>query len=303
MSASAQDEVVRICQELIRIDTTNYGDGSGPGERAAADYVVGLLQEVGLDPEIIESDPGRTSVVVRIPGTDRERGALCVHGHLDVVPADAADWQVDPFAGELRDGCIWGRGAVDMKDMDAMMLASVRELVRSGEQPPRDLVIAFFADEEAGGTKGSHYVVDHRPDVFAGVTEAISEVGGYSVTVSDQDGMPRRAYLLQTAEKGIAWLQLTAQGRAGHGSVPNDDNAIVHLAEAVSRIAHHTWPREYIASVRSLLDGLSSLTGTPYADDDLDPLLTQLGERPGLCGAPCATPATSRCSTRATSRT
>ena len=160
MSASAQDEVVRICQELIRIDTTNYGDGSGPGERAAADYVVGLLQEVGLDPEIIESDPGRASVVVRIPGTDRERGALCIHGHLDVVPADAADWQVDPFAGELRDGCIWGRGAVDMKDMDAMMLASVRELVRSGEQPPRDLVLVFFADEEAGGTKGSHYVVD-----------------------------------------------------------------------------------------------------------------------------------------------
>lgn len=282
MSASAQDEVVRICQELIRIDTTNYGDGSGPGERAAADYVVGLLQEVGLDPEIIESDPGRASVVVRIPGTDRERGALCIHGHLDVVPADAADWQVDPFAGELRDGCIWGRGAVDMKDMDAMMLASVRELVRSGEQPPRDLVLVFFADEEAGGTKGSHYVVDHRPDVFAGVTEAISEVGGYSVTVSDHDGMPRRAYLLQTAEKGIAWLQLTAQGRAGHGSVPNDDNAIVHLAEAVSRIAHHTWPREYIASVRSLLDGLSSLTGTPYADDDLDPLLSQLGGAAGF---------------------
>ena len=147
---------------------------------------------------------------------------------------------------------------------------------------PRDLVIVFFADEEAGGTKGSHYVVDHRPDVFAGVTEAISEVGGYSVTVSDHDGMPRRAYLLQTAEKGIAWLQLTAQGRAGHGSVPNDDNAIVHLAEAVSRIAHHTWPREYIASVRSLLEGLSSLTGTPYADDDLDPLLSQLGGAAGF---------------------
>ncbi len=260
---SPVDEVVRICRELIRIDTTNYGDGRGPGEREAADYVVAQLREVGLDPVLLESEPGRASVVVRVEGQDRDRGALCVHGHLDVVPANAADWQVDPFAAELRDGMIWGRGAVDMKDMDAMILANVRHLARSGQAPPRDLVVAFFADEEAGGTKGSHWVVDHHPELFEGVTEAISEVGGYSVTIpSAQTGQPTRAYLVQTAEKGIAWLRLRATGRAGHGSVPNPENAIVRLAEALARISAHKWPREYVASVRELLDGLSELTGT-----------------------------------------
>ena len=275
-TTAAQDEVVQICQDLIRIDTSNFGDGSGPGEAEAAAYVVQSLREVGLEPQTFESDPGRVSVVVRIPGADRERGALCIHGHLDVVPANAADWSVDPFSGELRDGCVWGRGAVDMKDMDAMILACVRDLARSGTVPPRDLVIVFFADEEAGGRKGSHFLVEQHPELFDGVTEAISEVGGYSVTVTDRHGDERRTYLLQTAEKGICWLRLTAHGRAGHGSVPNDENAIVRLAEAISRIAAHTWPREFIPSVRTLLEGLGELTGTSWSDEDLEDLLDHL---------------------------
>jgi acetylornithine deacetylase/succinyl-diaminopimelate desuccinylase-like protein len=278
----AEDEVVQICQDLIRIDTSNFGDGSGPGEAQAAAYVVESLREVGLEPQTFESDPGRVSVVVRIPGADPSRGALCIHGHLDVVPANAADWSVDPFSGELRDGCVWGRGAVDMKDMDAMILACVRDLARTGTVPPRDLVIVFFADEEAGGRKGSHFLVEHHPEVFEGVTEAISEVGGYSVTVTDRDGTERRTYLLQTAEKGISWMRLTAHGRAGHGSVPNDENAIVRLAEAISRIAAHKWPREYIPSVRTLLDGLSDLTGTSWSDEDLEELLDHLGGAQGF---------------------
>lgn len=277
-----EDEVVRLCQELIRIDTSNYGDGSGPGEAEAAAYVVDRLREVGLEPQTFEADPGRVSVAVRIPGADRERGALCVHGHLDVVPANAADWSVDPFAGEERDGCVWGRGAVDMKDMDAMILACVRDIARRGVVPPRDLVVVFFADEEAGGVQGSHHLVEHHPEVFEGVTEAISEVGGYSVTLTDKDGAERRTYLLQTAEKGIAWLRLTANGRAGHGSVPNDENAIVRLAEAIARIAEHKWPREYIPSVRTLLDGLSELTGTGWSDEDLEDLLDHLGGAQGF---------------------
>jgi acetylornithine deacetylase/succinyl-diaminopimelate desuccinylase-like protein len=278
----AEDEVVQICQDLIRIDTSNFGDGSGPGEAQAAAYVVESLREVGLEPQTFESDPGRVSVVVRIPGADPSRGALCIHGHLDVVPANAADWSVDPFSGELRDGCVWGRGAVDMKDMDAMILACVRDLARTGTVPPRDLVIVFFADEEAGGRKGSHFLVEHHPEVFEGVTEAISEVGGYSVTVTDRDGTERRTYLLQTAEKGISWMRLTAHGRAGHGSVPNDENAIVRLAEAIARIAAHKWPREYIPSVRTLLDGLSDLTGTSWSDEDLEELLDHLGGAQGF---------------------
>ena len=278
-----ESEVVRICRDLIRIDSSNYGDGSGPGERACAEYVMGELTEVGLDPLYVESAPGRANVLVRIEGTDQSRPGLAVHGHLDVVPANAADWQVDPFAAEERDGCIWGRGAVDMKDMDAMILANIRHLARTGEKPPRDLVVGFFADEEAGGVMGSHWVVDNHPELFEGVTEAISEVGGFSVTVPRKGtGEPTRAYLLQTAEKGIAWLRLTAHGRAGHGSVPNDENAIVRLAAAIGRIDAHVWPREYIGSVRQLLDGLSQITGTAYHDGSPEALLAHLGGARGF---------------------
>ena len=278
-----ESEVVRICRDLIRIDSSNYGDGSGPGERTCAEYVMGELTEVGLDPFYVESAPGRASVLVRIDGSDRSRPGLAVHGHLDVVPANAVDWQVDPFAAELRDGCIWGRGAVDMKDMDAMMLANIRHLARSGLKPPRDLVFGFFADEESGGLFGSHWVVDNHPEVFEGVTEAISEVGGFSVTVPARDtGAPTRAYLLQIAEKGMAWLRLTAHGRAGHGSVPNDENAIVRLAAAIARIDAHVWPREFIGSVRQLLDGLSQITGTPYDDRSPEPILAHLGGARGF---------------------
>jgi len=278
-----EDEVGRICSELIRIESTNFGDGSGPGERKAAEYVMAELTDVGLDPVLVESKPGRASVMVRIEGSDPSRPGLAVHGHLDVVPANAADWQVDPFGAEERDGCIWGRGAVDMKDMDAMILANIRHLARSGAKPARTTTFAFFADEEAGGLQGAHWVVEHHPDWFEGVTEAVSEVGGYSVTVpSAKTGQPTRAYLLQTAEKGIAWLRLHAHGRAGHGSVPNDENAVVRLAEAITRISAHVWPREYIASVRQLLDGLSELTGTSYAGDDLTRLLGHLGGAAGF---------------------
>ena len=276
---TAEDEVVRLCQELIRIDSSNYGDGSGPGEAEAARYVVEQLREVGLEPRTFEAAPRRVSVAVRIPGADPVRPGLCLHGHLDVVPAEAADWQVDPFSGELRDGCVWGRGAVDMKGMDAMILALVRENARAGVLPPRDLVVVFFADEEAGGEHGSQFMAQEHPEVFAGVSEAVSEVGGYSVTVPTPEGGRARAYLLQTAEKGIAWLTLRARGTAGHGSVPNDDNPIAHLAGAVARIADHEWPGQHIDSVRDLLAGLSRLTGIPV--EDVEGLLATI---PGAAG-------------------
>ncbi|PWJ25169.1 acetylornithine deacetylase/succinyl-diaminopimelate desuccinylase-like protein [Branchiibius hedensis] len=282
---TALDEVVQICQDLIAFDTSNFGDGSGPGERKAAEYVVGQFEEVGLEPVIIESDPGRASVVVRIPGEDSDRGALVVHGHLDVVPATASDWQVDPFGAEIKDGCIWGRGAVDMKDMDAMIIANVRELARTGRKPARDLVIALFADEEAGGAKGSHHLVANHPELFEGATEAISEVGGYSITFPNAAGREQRAYLLQSAEKGLAWLTLRATGRAGHGSVPNPDNAVMHLAQALTRISEHPWPRQYGATVRALLDGLAQLSGRSYTDEDPEPVLELLGSTRGFVDA------------------
>ncbi len=279
-TTTAEDEVVDLCRDLLRIDTSNYGDGSGPGERAAAEHVMAGLAEVGLDAELIESEPGRASVVLRIEGEDSSRDALMLHGHLDVVPARAADWQVDPFAGEVRDDCLWGRGAVDMKGMDAMLLATVRQLAREGRKPPRDLVVAFFADEEAGGTKGASWLVEHRPELFEGVTEAVSEVGGFSIDVDGQ-----RCYLLQTAEKGIAWLRLVAHGRAGHGSQVSTDNAVTRLAAAVTRVGEHDWPIEWTPTVREFLDGISEITGVELDPSDPHELLDRLGTTARWVGA------------------
>ncbi|CAM3759146.1 M20/M25/M40 family metallo-hydrolase [Occultella aeris] len=285
--SAAELDAVAICRALIRIDSSNYGDGTGPGEREAAEYVMGLLTEVGYDPEYFESADRRGNVVLRIPGTDPTRPALVVHGHTDVVPAQAADWKMDPFGGEEMDGMIWGRGAVDMKDMDAMILAVLRDMRRSGWQPPRDLVVAFFADEEAGGTYGARYAVDHRPELFEGATEAISEVGGYSVEVNG-----RRAYLLQTAEKGLAWLKLIADGTAGHGSQLNTDNAVTRLAGAVARIGAHSFGRSLTPTVHALLDGVAELTGTSFDPQDagsVDALVAALGPASKFVGATLAT--------------
>ena len=178
-----ENEAIRICQELIRIPSVNYGDGKGD-EKAVAEHVMKLLTEVGIEAKMYEAAPGRCNVIARIKGTDSTRPGLVLHGHIDVVPANAADWSVDPFSGEIRDGMIWGRGAVDMKNMDAMILATVRDWARTGYKPKRDIVLAFFADEEAGSIYGSHWMVDKHPEVFAGCTEAVSEVGGFSVTVA-----------------------------------------------------------------------------------------------------------------------
>ncbi|HEY3436770.1 MAG TPA: M20/M25/M40 family metallo-hydrolase [Actinotalea sp.] len=286
---TAEDEVVGICQDLLRIDTSNYGDNAGPGERAAAEYVMASLTEVGLEPELFESSPGRANVVVRLPGTDSTRGALVLHGHTDVVPADASEWTVDPFGGEERDGLLWGRGAVDMKDMDAMILAVVRQMAREGRAPARDVIVAMFADEEAGGAYGARYAVDHRPELFEGATEAVSEVGGYSVEVSGPAGTdPRRVYLLQTAEKGIGWLRLVADGRAGHGSQVNHENAVTHLAAAVARIGAYEWPMQITPTVHALLTGVAELTGLPFdaADPDgVSRLVDALGPAARFVGA------------------
>lgn len=279
-------DAVRICRELIRIDSSNYGDDSGPGERAAAEKVMELLTEVGYDPTYVESRPTRGSVLLRIPGLDSTRPALVVHGHTDVVPAQASDWKMDPFGGDEMDGMIWGRGAVDMKDMDAMILAVLRDMSRSGWQPARDLVVAFFADEEAGGKLGASWVVDNHAEWFEGATEAISEVGGFSVEI---DG--RRTYLLQTAEKGIAWLRLVADGTAGHGSQVNTDNAVTRLAQAVARIGEHRFETTLGTTVTQFLTGVADLTGKRFDPEDpstVDDLVAALGPMSKFVGSTTA---------------
>lgn len=279
-TSTLEQEVIQICQDLIRIPSVNFGEGRGD-EKAVADYVVASLAEVNIAATIYESAPGRCNVMARIPGRDSNRPGLVVHGHLDVVPANADDWSVDPFCGDIIDGMIWGRGAVDMKNMDAMILATVRDWARTGYVPPRDIVLAFFADEEAGSIYGSHWMVEKHPELFSGCTEAISEVGGFSVTVANG----KRLYMIETAEKGIHWMKLTAQGRAGHGSVMNDENALTRLTQAVSTIGTHQWPQRYSTTVKALFKKVAGATGKNYDEADLRPLLSEVGFAARMIGA------------------
>jgi acetylornithine deacetylase/succinyl-diaminopimelate desuccinylase-like protein len=278
--ALLEEETIKICQELIRIPSVNYGEGKGDEEAVAA-YVVQSLLEAGITAEVFESAPKRCNVIARIKGSDQSRPGLVVHGHLDVVPANAQDWSVDPFAGVIKDGAIWGRGAVDMKNVDAMILAIVRHWNRIGYVPQRDIVLAFFADEEAGSTFGSRYMTAHHPEVFEGCTEAISEVGGFSVTVGDG----KRLYFIEAAQKGIHWMKLTAHGRAGHGSMMNNENAITALSDAVSKIGNYQWPQRYTKTVKLLFKKVAQATGKNYDESDLRPLLTELGSTARMIGA------------------
>jgi acetylornithine deacetylase/succinyl-diaminopimelate desuccinylase-like protein len=277
----AEDEVVQLCSDLIRIDTTNPGDHSGPGERKAAEYVAEKLSDVGLEPEIYESHEKRSSVVVRMEGTDPGRDALLIHGHLDVVPARKEDWTRDPFGGEVADGCVWGRGAVDMKDMDAMVLALVRQRMREGRRPERDVVLAFVADEEAGGRWGAHYLVDDHPELFEGCTEAIGEVGGFSLTLNNDE----RLYLIETAEKGLAWMRLTAGGTAGHGSMVHRDNAVTALAQAVARLGRHEFPVQLTKTVEAFLKEVCAATGVEFDRENLEKTVEDLGPLSRMIGA------------------
>jgi acetylornithine deacetylase/succinyl-diaminopimelate desuccinylase-like protein len=265
------DETAIIARDLIRMDTSNYGEGKSNGEAEAAEYVAAKLVAMGLDPLMFESEPGRVSVVARVEGRNAgfdtrpaspdatqtaKHGALVVHGHLDVVPAVADNWSVDPFAGVVKDGMLWGRGAVDMKNMDAMILTSLGDILGSGRQPARDLIVAFFADEEAGGVLGSGYLVREHPELFAGATEAISEVGGYSITLGGQ-----RAYLLQTGEKALIWIKLVARGAAAHGSRIIHDNAVTKLAEAVAKVGRRQWPIRLTQTTTQLMQEIARILG------------------------------------------
>jgi acetylornithine deacetylase/succinyl-diaminopimelate desuccinylase-like protein len=276
-----QDEAVEICGDLIRFASVNDGTGRGKGEREAAEHVAGLLAEVGLQPQVFESAPNRTSVVARMEGEDSSRPALLIHGHLDVVPAEAKEWTYDPFAGEIADGALWGRGAVDMLDMDAMTLAVVRDRMRSGRKPPRDVVLAFVADEEAGGVFGAQWLVEHQPALFEGCTEAISEVGGFSLSVNDD----LRLYLIETAQKGMAWMRLTATGTAGHGSMVNSDNAVTQLCEAVARLGAYEFPIHVTKTVRSFLDEVADAFGLELDPDDMAGTVAKLGPLARIVGA------------------
>ena len=276
MDAALEQETIEIARDLIRIESVNTGDPAtiGDGEERAARYVRDRLAEVGISGEFVLPTPGRGSFVVRIPGRDRSAGALLVHTHLDVVPVDAADWSVPPFAAEVREDdrhgeVLYGRGAVDMKGFAGTVIAVARELARSGVVPRRDLVLAFLADEEAGGVWGAKWLVENRPELFAGVTEAIGEVGGFSVPLPTAYDGVRRAYLLATAEKGAGWLRLRARGAAGHASTPGADTAVLRLARAVVALAEHRFPVERTDVTTPFLTAFSELTGHDRPENGL----------------------------------
>ncbi|WP_353651303.1 M20/M25/M40 family metallo-hydrolase [Nakamurella sp. A5-74] len=275
MTSIPEQEVVEFCSELIRIPSVNTGDPAtiGDGEAIAAKYLQGKLEEVGYETDYIEAVAGRGNVVARLAGADPDRGALLIHGHVDVVPANATEWTVDPFSGAVQDGYVWGRGAVDMKDMVAMTLAVARDFKRRNVIPPRDLIFCFVSDEEAGGVFGAEWLVDNKPEWFTGATEAISEVGGFSINIDDT----RRAYLVAAAEKGVAWATLTATGRAGHGSMIAEDNAVTSIAEAVATLGRHEFPIVRTATVDAFLSAITELTGLEFPEDDLEGAISKLG--------------------------
>ncbi|MGW0861881.1 M20/M25/M40 family metallo-hydrolase [Streptomyces sp. NPDC002611] len=272
VDGQALDEVVTYTSDLIRIDTTNRGGGDCQ-ERPAAEYAAARLAEAGIEPTLLERTKGRTNVVARVEGTDPSADALLLHGHLDVVPAEAADWSVHPFSGEVRDGVVWGRGAVDMKNMDAMILAVLRGWARQGVRPRRDIVIAFTADEEASAEDGSGFLADEHAALFEGCTEGISESGAFTF----HDGNGRQIYPIAAGERGTAWLKLTARGRAGHGSKVNRDNAVTRLSAAITRIGEHEWPLRPTETVRAALTELAALYGIDSDLTDVDALLDKLG--------------------------
>lgn len=273
-AAPPDDGVVELCSRLVRIDTTNRGEGESEGERAAAEVIAEELSPLG--PVLLESAPRRANVVVRVPGTDPTLPAVLVHAHLDVVPADPGAWTVPPFSGAVSDGYVWGRGSVDMKDMCAMTVCAVRSWAERGVRPRRDVVLAFVADEEATAAYGAAWLAREHASLFDGCAAAIGESGAFTFGTP---GGPR-LYPVGAAERGTLHLRLVAHGRAGHGSRPNPDNAVVTLVGALSRIAAHRWPLRLTPAVSAYLQGAADAHGLPVdlsSADSVDELVAALG--------------------------
>lgn len=275
-------DVVELCAQLLRFDTTNRGNGDSAGERKAAEFVGEVLANAGVESAIYECAPDRANLIARLPGSDPTLPALLLQGHLDVVPADPSEWTVPPFAGEVRDGQLWGRGAVDMKCFCAMALSVVQSFAASGTRPRRDVVLAFVADEEDRGEFGAHWLTREHRSLFDGCAAAISETGGYTFHARTPGGQDVRLYPVGTAERGTAHLALTARGRAGHGSRRNDENAVTRLIAALDRLARHEWPITLTPTVRAFLWRTGDALGVDVDLSDIDGTLARLGPAAAL---------------------
>lgn len=237
---------VEILQELIRFDTSNP-----PGnERACIEYLDALFSGHGFDTKTLARDPQRPNLVARLPGGDAP--PLLLYGHVDVVPTDGQQWDRPPFSGDVEDGFIWGRGAIDMKGGLAMMASTLIGMKESGETPPGDLVFVAVSDEEAGGHFGARYLVEEHPEEFADVRHAIGEVGGFATDVS---GL--RVYPVMIAEKQSVLVTLKFSGPSGHGSLARRGGAMAHMAEAVRRIETSRLPVHITPAARESLSALA----------------------------------------------
>lgn len=240
-------EALAHFQALLRMDTSNP-----PGnEIQVARYVEGVLRKEGIESSVIESAPGRGNIVARLKGSG-SAGSLILTSHFDVVPAEAGKWSHPPFSGEIADGFVWGRGAVDMKNMTAYTLMTMLLLKRSGAKLKRDVVFVGVADEEAGCEYGMQFLVEKHPELLE-AEYALNEVGGFTLHVGGS-----RLYPVQVAEKGFVWLKLTAKGDPGHGSIPHDNNAVVKLSEALKRIGERPFPLHVTPEARQFISAIAS---------------------------------------------
>lgn len=264
MASGRADEVADLLSHMIRSACVNDGTPGSGHERDNADLLKSLLEGPGIDLETLEPLPGRASLVARIEGSDPSAPSLTLLGHTDVVPANADDWRHDPFGGELIDGEVWGRGAVDMLNLTSSMAVAVRDLAREGFRPRGDLVFIGVADEEALGTHGAGYMTDHLTE-HVRTDYLITEAGGFPMGTPEGVRLP-----VIIGEKGVFWCTLTVRGTPGHGSQPlRTDSAVVKAAIAVQRLAEHTVPAEVHESWRRFVEGI----GLPpeFVEPLLDP--------------------------------
>lgn len=258
--AALTDHSFDLCQRLLRLDTTNP-----PGaELVAAELLARELAEAGLEPVVLESAPGRGNVVARLRGTGA-KPPLLLTAHLDVVEADPAAWTHPPFSGEVHDGCLWGRGAIDMKNMAAMSVAILTRLARSGRPLARDVIFAGVADEEAGCRYGSLWLVDNHPELVR-AEYALGEGGGFNVSVAN-----KTYFTVQVAEKGVCWVKARVVGEPGHGSMPRTDSAVVRLADAIARLGRKAYFPHDTPVMRDFVAALAKGQPAP-----LRPLMRQL---------------------------
>jgi acetylornithine deacetylase/succinyl-diaminopimelate desuccinylase-like protein len=237
-------QTIDILQGLIRLDTSNP-----PGnEMIAARYLADILRAHQIEPTIIETAPNRGNVIARIKGNGNAK-PLLLYSHTDVVPVERDKWTMEPFGAEIKDGYMYGRGTVDMKGIGAMQMAVFLEIARSQMPLQRDIIIAATADEETGTNEGIGQIVDKHPDLLR-AEYAFSEFGGFSMTVAGKTFYP-----IQTAEKGTSWLTMRAKGTPGHASVPHNDNAVVHLARAVSKLGAAQLPMHMTPTAREMSVG------------------------------------------------